>query len=234
MSYRAELMSFPLASVAQRCAHETHRFYRRQDYDPWFCFELFRRAIVDRCQQAWSYLDAQYGAEVEGWVKRHSAFPSCGEEPDYLVNCTFERMWAALSPDRFADFGTLPALLSYLKVCVNSVLLDLVRIVERQGVVARLESEDLVGDPGTTDVEKEAIGIVQGEAFWEAIGARLKNEKERQVVYGLFVLGLAPRDIYAQHPDLFCSVQEVYRVRENVLARLRRDDDLADEFEPDA
>ena len=67
----------------------------------------------------------------------------------------------------------------------------------------------------------------QKQAFWDEIDARLRSDKERRVVYGSFVLALKPRELYAQSPDLFRDVREVYRVKENVMARLRRDAELA-------
>jgi hypothetical protein len=42
-------------------------------------------------------------------------------------------------------------------------------------------------------------------------------------VYGSFVLALKPRELYAQFREAVRDVNEVYRVKENVLARLRRD-----------
>jgi DNA-directed RNA polymerase specialized sigma24 family protein len=230
MPYRAELTSFPLASVAQRCAQETNRFFRQQVYDPWFCFELFRRAIVDQCQQAWECVYAQYQSQVTGWIRKHSAFTYSGEEAPYLVNRTFERMWSALTPEKFARFSTLPGLLQYLQKCVHSVLLDLVRAAERAGVVSEIERPELVGERTTPAVETQVEDRAQRQAFWRAICARLKTDKERLVVYGLYVMGFKPRELYAQYPDRFRSVDEIYRVRENLIARLRRDADLAELF----
>jgi DNA-directed RNA polymerase specialized sigma24 family protein len=234
MSLRAELSSAPLGSVAERCARETERFYRRQVYDPWFCFELYRRAIVGRCQQAWAYVYAQYQPQVESWIRRHSAFPSSGEELPYLVNCTFEKMWSALTPDKFAGFPSLSSLLRYLQMCVHSVLLDLVRAAERAGIITELERADRIGETDSPALESQVLDRVERQAFWKAVSARLKNKKERRVVYGLYVLGLKPRELCARHPDLFRSASEVYRVRENVIARLRRDDELARLFGRDA
>ena len=65
------------------------------------------------------------------------------------------------------------------------------------------------------------------QALWEKITTRLCGEKERRTVYGSFVLGLKPRQLYNQFPETFQGVNEIYRVKENVLARLRRDDELA-------
>ena len=43
------------------------------------------------------------------------------------------------------------------------------------------------------------------------------------MVYGYFVLALKPRELCDPYPHTFRNVQHVYRVKENVLARLRRD-----------
>jgi len=228
MSHRAELESFPLSGIAQRCAHETDRFFRRQVYDPWFCFELFRRAIVEGCQRAWECVYAQYRAQVASWVKQHSAYPSSGEEVPYLVNRTFEKMWAALTPDKFAHFPTLPSVLRYMQMCVNSILLDLVRAAGRAGIAPEIERVDWVGETTSPALETLVLDRVQAQSLWQEVSTRLKDEKERRVMYGLYVLGLKPRDLYAQYPDLFRDAAEVYRVRENVIARLRRDVELAE------
>jgi len=37
-----------------------------------------------------------------------------------------------------------------------------------------------------------------------------------------FVAGLTPREIRARHPDRFVEVYEVYRLKRNVIDRLRR------------
>jgi hypothetical protein len=63
-------------------------------------------------------------------------------------------------------------------------------------------------------------------SLWDAVTARLTDEKERQVVYGSFVLALKPRVLYEQFQRLFLSVDEVYQIKQNVLARLRRDADF--------
>jgi hypothetical protein len=54
----------------------------------------------------------------------------------------------------------------------------------------------------------------------------MQSEQERRVIYGSFALALKPREIYAQSGELFDDVKEVYRIKENVLARLRRDAEL--------
>lgn len=215
-----------LAGIAHRCVQETELFFRHQSYDPHYCFELFRRAIVDHNQRAWELIYAQYRPLVAGWVKHHSAFPTSGEEVQYFVNRAFEKMWVALTPDKFSRFPNLKSLLRYLQMCVHSVIVDQVRVAEQSVVgvqVEALAAEGRVRGPG---VENQALDWVQRQDFWDQINARLHNEKERRVVYGSFVLALKPRELYAQFQETFQDVNEIYRVKENVLARLRRDTEL--------
>ena len=59
MSDQVDLHTLALASIAHRCTRETEAFFQRRAHDPAYCYELFRRAIVDRCQPAW---DVRYGS----------------------------------------------------------------------------------------------------------------------------------------------------------------------------
>jgi DNA-directed RNA polymerase specialized sigma24 family protein len=225
-TYQTDLQTLSLAGVAHRCARETELFFQRQSHDPRYGFELFRRAIVDRNQSAWELVYSQYRPLVAGWVKDHAAYPSSGEEAQYFVNRAFERMWAALTPDKFAQFPDLKSVLCYLKMCVHSVILDQVRAADLAIIASQDGVASLEGKANGMTVEDRALARVGQQEFWGEIDARLRSEKERLVVYGSFVLALKPREIYAQHRETFRDVKEVYRVKENVLARLGRDDEL--------
>jgi hypothetical protein len=47
---------------------------------------------------------------------------------------------------------------------------------------------------------------------------------------GLFVLDLKPRELYLRHKHEFADVAEVYRVKQNVIARLSRDAEFRSMF----
>jgi DNA-directed RNA polymerase specialized sigma24 family protein len=209
-----------LPDVARRCAQETSRFFGRQQHDPAFCYELFRRALADRDECAWELLYTQYSPLVTGWVKRHPAFAASGEDPAYFVNRTFEKLWVALTSERFGCFPDLPALLRYLQMCVHSAVVDHLRGGERAAIGA---ADD---PPPEESGEDEAGADLERAEFWQAVGSRLHDEKERRVVYGSFVLGLKPREMQSRFPGTFRDVQEVYAIKENVLARLGRDAEL--------
>ncbi len=117
-------------------------------------------------------------------------------------------------------------MLRYLQMCVHSVVLDQVRVAEHAEVGAEADIASIEDEAGDTDLEDQALARVQGQELWDQINQRLHSEKERRVVYGSFVLALKPREIYAGAKDTFTDVGEIYRIKENVLARLRRDSEL--------
>jgi hypothetical protein len=100
----------------------------------------------------------------------------------------------------------------------------------RAAAVARLEQplEALAEERGrsATTVETQVHAQFDREALWRLVEARLLDDQERLVIDGLFVLGLKPRELQAAHPRELPAVSDVYRIKQNVMARLRRDPDL--------
>ena len=221
-----DLQRWTIANISDRCAQETAFFFQHSSYDPRYCYELFRRAIVEHNQHAWTAIYTQYRLLVTGWIQRHPAFEASGEEVDYFTNRAFEKMWASITPDRFASFSDLKSLLRYLQMCAHSVLVDHSRASGQETSDLDDEvpgNEIKVQGPGT---EEEAIEQVNREELWRWLKERLHDEKERQVIYGSFMLALKPREVFEQFPQLFADVGEVYAVKQNIIARLRRDPEL--------
>ena len=223
---QVELQALTLPSIRHRCAQESDRFFNRQDYDPRFCYELFRRAILQRDDQAWDAIYAQYQHLVGHWVERHAAFASSGEEVQFFMNRAFEKMWVGITPEKFEMFPDLKSLLRYLQMCVHSVMVDFVRQKEYRLVLEPMEDLGYQLHGGETAVEDQIAHHVDRKAFWSWLKQQLTHEKETAVVNGMFVLALKPRDMLAQYPGVFEDVKDVYRVKENLVARLRRNDEF--------
>jgi RNA polymerase sigma factor (sigma-70 family) len=220
-----------LSDLAHQCAKETERFFHGQKYDPQHCFELFRHAILNRDPSAWEAVYEQYQPMVGRWVMQHQRFDASGEEVEYFINRAFEKLWVALTPAKFKDFTELGALLRYLKMCVHSVITD----YSRSRVLADLVSlaEESVFDrpePGPS-LEEMALNRTYRQSVWDSLLKRLHDEKERRVMYGSFILALKPRELYDQSRSVFASVEEVYLIKQNVLSRLRRDEEFHQLFE---
>ncbi len=218
------IVGMDLATLQRHCRIESERFFRGQPHDTRFAYELFRRALVERCDAAWEYLFHQYRALVESWVRRSSAFSSTGESSEYFVGSVFARFWQAITPERFAAFPTLGSLLHYLHLCASCVVIDCARAQSWAEMVPdeRVRTRDQMLDAP----DEEAINRVMREEFWRSIDALLMCDAERFVLYHSFIMGRKPGEIYEMRRDLFGSVAEVYNVKRNILGRLSRNREL--------
>ncbi len=222
-----ELSAFSLEGLAHRCRRETERFFQRGSSDDRYCFALFRQAIAGRSTRAWELVFDQYAPLVTGWIARHPAFAGAEEERAYFVNRAFERMWQAMTPEKFGRMANLKALIAYLKLCVHAAIIE---HVERRTNPQEWSEADMAGDINRRTAGREPAEIVQGElhalTVWEAVSAALKSEAEQVIARCSFVYDMKPAEIAADYPDLFPDVRAVYRQKENLLSRLSRDPQL--------
>jgi len=114
------------------------------------------------------------------------------------------------------QFTTLAAALCYLRSCLNGAILDTLRAYSRSREVV-LPEPGCPDDPAVEDNEEDGRGL------WETIQDMLPNERERRVAYLLFHCNLKPREIVRLCPQEFSEVQEIYRLRRNIIDRLLRD-----------
>lgn len=214
------LKQMPLAELVSACRAETGKFLRRESPNNAFCRELFRRAIADSNQAAWDAVVAQYSGLVVAWIKHHPAWPSVREDEDYWVNRAFERFWLAVGPEQFPAFHHLGALLRYLQLCAHSVLMDEVR--RRSVVTVEPLAPQAAGADAGPDIERLALGELAERELWRAIADEVQDEAERLVAYLCFAAEWKPREVHQRYPDQFRSVADVYRVKRNLVDRLRR------------
>ncbi len=179
-------------------------------------YRLFQQALVHRDPEAWRELYARYENLVAAWVRRHPAFPHTGESVAYFVNRAFDKLFTAVDARKFRHFPDAASLLRYLKMCVHSSVLDVVRQQER----AALDNPVRVAE--APDPEAQALANLQREELWSLVESVVRDERERVVVYESFVCGIRPQQVRRRHPHLFPSVEAVYLAKRNVLLRLRR------------
>ncbi len=227
-----DLSRTSVGDLAAACRRETDRFRSGQTAADEYCFELFRRAICDRNDAAWEAVVVQYRGVVLTWVQRHGG--ATVEDSDYWVNRTFDRFWSAMRPERFGLFEGLPRVLKYLQMCAATAVLDELRSQRATahdsldqlfstGHGAEREASSVeLSDPGGADAEASAVERLAGQELWGAIAAEVPDEAERTVLYCSFALGMKPAEIAGKRPDLFAGVPDVYRIKRNVLERLRR------------
>lgn len=234
MDNPSELSSMSQSFLCFRCGEETELFFQRKPQDPRYCFELFRRAVVLKDELAWECIYHRFLRLVTGWVERHPLYHAVEEDSDLLVNWSFEKMWAVMTPEKFTNFPDLKSLLRYLQMCVHSVITDVMRAREKTQRIEEREDQDerradLVA--GEVNLEEQVFQQFEASELWKMIKERLKNEKEQRVLYGMFVLALKPAELYELYPGTFQNVREVYGIKDNLLERLRRDSALRAMFQ---
>jgi DNA-directed RNA polymerase specialized sigma subunit len=218
----ATLAALTLASLAHRCAEETKRWTQRLAASLRYCYELFRRAIQGRDQQAWDLVMQQYIRLMQSWAARHSQFAATGESAEHFVNGACAKLWERIPPEKFDNFPDVRSILRYLQMCIHSAITDYMR--QHSAVALTVEfGEDALKEERVMVMADNTGQRAQRKEFWQAVDARLRDDKERLVIRELFVYSMKPAEILAKHPKTFRDVKEIYSIRENVVDRLARD-----------
>jgi DNA-directed RNA polymerase specialized sigma24 family protein len=224
MTSGRNLRLFDEDRLADECADQTARFFSRTEHDTGYCYELFRRAIVGRNNYAWEKIYQIYQPLVASWVGRHSKLEVTGEEVDYFVNRAFDKMWSAVDGEKFGQFQDLASLLRYFQMCVHSVIID----YARSNPIRTTDLDNLAdfSSPDSPSIEKYVTDQLERLRLWEMVARLIRDEREMIVLRCSFVHDLKPSQIYAANSDQFESLEELYRVKRNLLNRLRRNQTL--------
>lgn len=207
---------FPVSDLANGCAQQTSRHHTPpRDFDP--CYELFLRACASQCEDAWQAIIVQYRRLVLYWLGQHSSDDNCQE--------VFLRFWKRQQCTEtvfMTRFANTSAIVGFLKSCAATVRIECWRKEKRkQEVEERLR--DIAQRASTHALPyRDDVGV----DFKSLVLSRLKNDRERVLFELMYYYDLKPSDIQTERPDLFPNTQTVYRIKENLLKRLRRDAEL--------
>lgn len=210
------------------------------------CLELIRRVATAQDTSAWTVLYAQFAPLVLSWLARGTRGREAidVEGPDVLVNTSFTKLWMALRSGT-KQFNSVGEFLSYLKACTASVLADWWRelpstLLPGNETIADASGSDRDTDaPGSQDYRAAAAAMSDDPAdevlarlcfleLYEIVQNALQDEAERAIGYLSLLCDFTPKAIYQERQDLFPSVDDVYRVKRNVLERLRRNRQVRD------
>jgi DNA-directed RNA polymerase specialized sigma24 family protein len=225
---QTELLS--TTELARYCSEETNKFLKQSASDDRFCLELFRRAIIQRDDPAWASIYQQYAPLVLTWIAQHqSAASLLGQDGSAsLVNAAFAKFAQALTPAKMENFTSLAAILKYLKMCVHSVVADEVRARQARQLEETLET--IEHEPAADDPADNVVSNISAQHLWQIVQEELNGEEERVLIYLAYVQGMKPGEICVQQRRLFPTVDDVYRIKRNVLERLRRNRRLQAHF----
>jgi len=213
-----------LSTLVQQCDQETEHFFQNSTINTHHCLELFRRAIFQKDEIAWDAIYHQYEKQVSHWIRSHPSWGSTGETEDYFINLVFARFWKAMTPEKFSHFTALKEILRYLKICVHSVIIDYVRA--RARITPDADATYVTPASKKAQPDVHILNNLQQSALLAHMQQYLHNEQERHIFECCIVLGLKPGEVYKLNPHIYTNVADVYRIKGNLLRRLRRDENL--------
>jgi DNA-directed RNA polymerase specialized sigma24 family protein len=179
-------------------------------------YELFRRAIVERDEDAWAAIYERYRSLLMSWAVSCSRKMWVNERYDDIADQALTRAWLALTPKRFAGFASLAALLAYLHTCVTATVIDHARAqAARQRMMQQIEV-DTIATP-----EQIVLGRIEREQLWQLLVNCVTAKPEYTFLVERFVFELPPRLILVRHPELFTDIGALYAIRRNLLLRLQ-------------
>jgi len=208
-----------VSALARGCTCELNDYRHGDVCDNPYSMELLQLATVHRDPLAWEALQLCLSATALRWMRRHPLYArAClfDSEENYVAQA-FARFWQACVLHEQLEFCTLAAALRYLHASLNGVVLDTLRTYLRPRELP-LPEPGWAGEPLTEDDENSGD-------VWGIIQHMLPDAREQRVAYLLFHCGLKPREIVHYCPREFSKVNEIYRMRRNILLRLMRSAD---------
>src|SRR6266699_5858288 len=210
----------PLTICPEPGSNELQRFRWKAPFDERAGVEIFRRALIEQTNEAWSALQHSFSETIRIWIRSHPYQDVAllrDSEENYIAQ-TFSRFWYAVHTQHL-EFTTLPAALRYLRATLNGLLTDTLRCH------LRLRTREVsLSEPGGYQ-EPSVEDSMDGQSIWQSIESLLCDERERRLAYLLYYCGLKPRDIVVRCTQEFDDVKEIYRLNHNIIERLRRNRD---------
>jgi len=192
-----------------------------------YSLQLLHSAIAHGDQDAWAGFQQCLEETVLTWLHQHPSKEAVCQWlcEKHLVAQAFERFWQAAVQAQMA-FETLAGVLVYLQASLNGTILDTLRTLSRPSEVSR----PVPGQAGEPHVEDQ----IDSNEVWEVLQTLLLSPREQRLVYLLYHCGLKPREIVHICSQEWSDVQEIYRLRRNILERLLRNaDQLRWRFNPE-
>jgi hypothetical protein len=205
--------------LADHCMNEIDNYRRGQSSNDQYGVELFRRALIERDALAWEVVQQCLNDTLLRWMRGHPLRDTvCRfDSEEKYVALAFARFWLATVSNQEIEFRTLAAALRYLRASLHGAILDTLRTYSRPHKVPLPEQDD----PGEPLAEEQD----DGRDLWEVIQNLIPDEREQRLTYLIFHCGLKPREIVRFCPKEFSEVQEIYRLRRNIVERLLRNAD---------
>lgn len=207
----------PLAQLVECCTAERAKFRQHEPSDPRYCLEVFRRTLRSGTDAEWAALYSCFYQDVLRWVQFHPVMRSAQlpEMADGYAVEAFECMLIA-NRNHPLDVSSLGAILTFLRRCVSSVLLDAVRAMRKE-----VSLDEIHAMPGP-DESEHIIGAISRDELWQMVEQCVAQPRELRLARALWIEGYRPREITQVLPEDFSDIHEVRRCIANIIDRLRR------------
>jgi len=184
-----------------------------RDVNEGYNLELLRRTIAEGDQEARAELQQRWNEILLGWLRSHpSREVACRRESEeYFIAMAFERFWQTAVEGQVAC-KALAEVLTFLRACLNGVVLETLRTNSRPGESAR----PTPGEPGKPHVDDHP----DASEIWARLQAMLDDQREQRLAYLLFHCGLKPKEIVRFYPQEWSDVQEIHCLRRTILQRV--------------
>ena len=209
-SERSPLGAMSAWELAEHCTQEMSHFRWGDPSSEQYAVELFRRATSHGDQEAWAAVQQCFSESLRGWLRQHPNLESgcCQNDEEHYVALAFARCWQTITSLQL-EFGQLSAALLCLQAHLNGAVLETLR------TSSRLRKVQL-----PASVEPHAEDQIASLEGWEILQALLPSEREQRLAYLLFHCGLSPREIVHFCPQEWSDVQEISRLRRNIMERV--------------
>lgn len=174
--------------------------------DDKYCLELLHRSIVQQDVHARKIIQCYFSELLSHWLHCHPksemAYQLNSEE--HYVTEALERFWQVLSPHQLEVANPLEVAQCYLRISLNSTIMDTLRMCLRSQRLPVTE----IRDAPTLRATADDIPCT----CWEVIEHMLPNTHTRRLAYLLFYCGLNPKAIVSTYPHEFSDIQEIYHL----------------------
>jgi hypothetical protein len=217
-TYSRPGQTLSVSELVEQCQQEIQAYRRGEPSNEAYGLELLHQAIMQGNQAAWAGLQQCLGELVRGWLRCHSSREAAcrWESEENYVALAFERFWQTTVQQRVA-FKSFAGALAYLRASLHGAILDTLRAYSRPKEVSLPEA----GESGEPYGEDPA----GSSEVWEVLQTMLPNGREQRLAYLLYHCGLKPREIVHFCPQEWSDIQEIYRLRRNIMERLLRNAD---------
>src|SRR5450755_2683517 len=187
----------------EQCPRESQVSRCGEPADETSILGLLRCAVADGDRESRARVAQYLSNIVRPWLDGHPGWETVcrGKSEDYFVEQALEQFWQVTTAP---ECMTLTEVFVCLRICLNGAILEAVRADARSRLVSGEFSMENVQNP---------------QEIWKFLQRISPSAREQRLVYLLYHCGLKPGEIVRMYPQEWSNVQEIARLRRDILVR---------------